>query len=376
MSLHPTTAFLCSCAAVIAFSVASAAAQPSFGLTREVYPGIAGNLVSDLTGHASFPNSPTTEEVLTNNADCPVNVLDTYGQRLRGLITPPTTGAYTFWISSDDNSQLFLSTDTNAANKQLVARVNSNTSYKQWTKETNQQSAPVSLVAGQQYYFEALHKEGTGGDHLSVRWQLPSGVWEVPTDTNAPIPAARFIPVGVVLPAYTQQPTNVTVVEGNQTTFSVRITHSFSATFQWQRFGTNLSGATSSNLVLNPVTLADNGGVYRCVAVNFAGVTNSADALLTVVPDTAPPTIVAVGNLGDSDVLTVVFSEPVEAATAATVGNYTISGGALVLSATLGVDARTVVLVTTPLAPNVSYTLTVNNVRDRALVPNTRWCRT
>ena len=91
----------------------------------------------------------------------------------------------------------------------------------------------------------------------------------------------------------------------------------------------------------------------------------------TVVPDSAPPTIAAVGNLGDNDVVTVVFSEPVEAATAAVVGNYALNGGASVLTATLGVDARTVVLTTSPLAANVPYTLTVNNVRDRALVPNT-----
>ena len=34
-------------------------------------------------------------------------------------------------------------------------------------------SAPVNLVAGQQYYIEAFAKEGTGGDNLSVAWSGP-----------------------------------------------------------------------------------------------------------------------------------------------------------------------------------------------------------
>src|SRR6185503_17933150 len=69
--------------------------------------------------------------------------------------------------------------------------------------------------------------------------------------------------------------------------------------------------------------------------------------------------------------LTIVFSEPVEVASAANSVNYTINNGVAVLGATLGVDTRTIVLTTTPMAPNVTYTLTVNNVRDRANVPNT-----
>ena len=47
-------------------------------------------------------------------------------------------------------------------------------------KFPTQQSVSIALIEGETYYIEALHKEDTGGDHLSVRWQLPSSVIEEP----------------------------------------------------------------------------------------------------------------------------------------------------------------------------------------------------
>ena len=31
-----------------------------------------------------------------------------------------------------------------------------------------------TLTAGQQYYLQALHKEGSGGDHLAIAWTTPT----------------------------------------------------------------------------------------------------------------------------------------------------------------------------------------------------------
>ena len=48
-------------------------------------------------------------------------------------------------------------------------------------------SAPVNLVAGQQYYIEAFSKEGTGGDNLSVAWSGPGIARQViPGDALTP----------------------------------------------------------------------------------------------------------------------------------------------------------------------------------------------
>ena len=87
---------------------------------------------------------------------------------MRGYIHPPSNGSYTFWISSDDASELWLSTDEDPVNKVLIAFESDWSSARVWQLGDNEESAPITLVGGQKYYIEALHKEGTGGDNLAV----------------------------------------------------------------------------------------------------------------------------------------------------------------------------------------------------------------
>src|SRR5438105_787502 len=155
------------------------AVAQSNGVFRELYLNIPGVAVADLTSAAKFPNSPDLEGVLTNGFEAPVDVTgDNYGQRLRALVIPPLTGSYTFYISSDDASILYLSTDETPANKTQIASVATWTGSRVWqeTRDNNaavQKSAPQTLTAGTRYYIEALMKEGTGGDNLAVTWQKP-----------------------------------------------------------------------------------------------------------------------------------------------------------------------------------------------------------
>jgi hypothetical protein len=66
------------------------------------------------------------------------------------------------------------------------------------------------------------------------------------------------------------------------------------------------------------------------------------------------------------------FSEPVEKASAETIANYSMNNGIKVTGAAfITSDPRYLTLATSPLTSGVTYTLTVNNVRDRALKPNT-----
>src|SRR6185436_10609390 len=44
------------------------------------------------------------------------------------------------------------------------------TDYEEWDRFASQRSTERSLVAGTKYYLEVLHKEGGGGDHVSVGW--------------------------------------------------------------------------------------------------------------------------------------------------------------------------------------------------------------
>jgi len=93
-----------------------------------------------------------------------------YGQWIRGWLIAPQTGAYTFHIASDDHGEFWLSTDAIRANRQLRAFVSSFTNFREWNKFASQQSAPVTLQKDSAYYFEIFHREGGGGDHLSVGW--------------------------------------------------------------------------------------------------------------------------------------------------------------------------------------------------------------
>ncbi|HDS84919.1 MAG TPA: hypothetical protein ENN97_06990 [Phycisphaerales bacterium] len=145
------------------------------GILREAWRNISGNRVSALTGNARYPNSPDVVEMI-NSFEGPINWADNYGTRIHGFLVPPTTGQYTFWIASDDNSELWLSPTTSPSNAIRIAHVTGDpawTDHRQWDKYDSQQSNTYSLQAGRAYYIRALHKEGGGGDHVSVAWSGP-----------------------------------------------------------------------------------------------------------------------------------------------------------------------------------------------------------
>jgi len=258
------------------------------GILREVWQGIAGGTVADLTNSPAFPDSPTSTNLVADFFEAPVNAMDNYGQRMHGYLAPPVSGDYTFWIASDDGGELWLSTDESPANRRLIAWVASWTDSRQWTKEANQQSAPVRLQAGQYYYVAALQKEGGGGDNLAVRWLRPDGADE------GPIPARYLWPYGIALspPVISQQPTNTSVMEGQTAVFRVQLSNPQMVHYQWQRNETNLPGATAQVLEYGPARLTDHLARFRVVATNSQGSVTSAVAVLSVTPDTVPPALV------------------------------------------------------------------------------------
>ncbi|WP_247235810.1 PA14 domain-containing protein [Telluribacter sp. SYSU D00476] len=161
--------------------------------TRKRWTGIGGTSISDLANQTnSFTKAPNTTSNLTE-LRTETNWGDAYGQQIQGYITAPQTGSYTFWISSDDNSELWLSTSEDPAGMQRIARVTGWTDPLQWNRESNQKSATINLTACQRYYFEIRHKEGEGGDNLAVGWSKPG------QSTSAP---AEIVP-GSVLSPYT-----------------------------------------------------------------------------------------------------------------------------------------------------------------------------
>lgn len=166
-------------------------------ITREWWTGISGSAVSDLTGDADYPGNPSGTNEPTS-LEIPSTFGDNYGTRVHGYLVPPVTGNYTFWVASDDRSELWLSTDHDPANAVRIARVSQAPGYtgvREWNKFAEQQSVVISLQAGAIYYIRALHKEGGGGDHMSVAWQGPGiaqavidGQYLVPFQSLSPVP--------------------------------------------------------------------------------------------------------------------------------------------------------------------------------------------
>ena len=104
-------------------------------------------------------NTPPTSTSLLTRFESPVNQGDNFGERVQGYICAPETGTYTFWISSDQITNLYMSTDENPANKVEIAYVVFRTNLYEWTKYAKQKSAPINLIAGKKYYIEVLHRE-------------------------------------------------------------------------------------------------------------------------------------------------------------------------------------------------------------------------
>jgi PKD repeat protein/glucose/arabinose dehydrogenase len=142
-------------------------------IRREYWGGITGANVSDLINSPNFPDNPTMVTFPTS-FQVPPSANNNFGTRMRGYIIAPTTGNYVFTATSDDASAVYLSPNADPQYKQLICSVPEWTEENEFNKYPSQVSAPIHLVAGRYYYVEMLQKEGSGGDHLALRWQTPT----------------------------------------------------------------------------------------------------------------------------------------------------------------------------------------------------------
>lgn len=148
-------------------------------ITREEWDNTSGNDVANIPLQAT--PSKTSQLTLLEG---PLNSGSNYGDRIRGYIYPPVSGAYTFWMAADDAAELWLSTNDKPEGKIKIASLLSWTNSRQWNKFPSQRSVPLNLQGGQKYYIEVLHKQGGGGGNLSIQWQLPDGTLESPVPGN------------------------------------------------------------------------------------------------------------------------------------------------------------------------------------------------
>lgn len=136
------------------------------------FDGIGGTLVSDLTATTQFPDNPDVIAELTE-LRVPGSRADNYGSLVRGFITPPVDGDYRFFVSGDDETELWLSTSDQPEDARTIASVPRYASPGFYEKYSSQTSGLIQLSATNSYYFEIRHKEGSGGDHFEVAWEGP-----------------------------------------------------------------------------------------------------------------------------------------------------------------------------------------------------------
>ena len=329
-------------------------------MQRQLYFNITGTTVATLTNNASFPNSPGQVDFPPSMGWPVENIADNYGGRMFGYLIPPFTGQYYFAVESDDNSQLYLSTNDNSANKVLLSQ---ETSY--GGSFDSHASVAVTLTAGQRYYIEGLMKEGGGSDYFYAAWKTPTNlVWTV-------IPGqflGNYVLGTNASVAISQQPTNTGVLAGQSATFTVTVTGSSSVTtnvsYQWQLNGFDIAGANGSSYTTPPLAQTNSGAIYRAVVSVPGQAQFSSNAVLTVAADNVPPTVAQIFNIGPTNVQ-IVFSEPVEAATATNIAKYVFTNGISVAGAAFAGTNIAILLTTGPLVSGSNYSVVINGVRDQ-----------
>ena len=335
-----------------------------------------------------------------------------YMDTVEGYFTPATSGDYVFYIAGADNVWLYLSTDSDPANKR--ARL---TSFSGWTNprewlfpqspDTNNANqvqtnnlrtdrftgttwpvpdpvnggAIISLTNGGKYYMELIHadRSWSGADDMAVTFALAGQ--PDPAVGSAPLLTGSLIggyldPTGASV-NFTQQPTNVTILQGRTATFTAAATgqslYGTSVAFQWQTAAsgsstfTDIPGATTSSYTTAALGVADSGRRYKLLATVPGFTQPSSIATVTVNADTIAPKLVSVAALPSQTGATfdvgVTFDEPLDATSAGTVGNYAISAGTITGIKYFAVSPGAVLTVS-GLTAGAAYTVTVTGVAD------------
>ena len=295
-----------------AILINSTSSQLSPGFVKqEFYPGAVRTDLENpsFTTAPSFIHYPSSFETPAGQG---VN----YAERVSGLFTAAQTANYVFFVASDDDSDLFLSTDNTALNKHLIAQETLWSSSREWlssgggsvvaSKRSDKFTGTkwpggntIHLTAGTQYYLEADHHQGGGGDDLAVTFKLS-------TDTDPANGTAPRLTTGVISsPAFnnayvtvTSPPVDNMVPPGSTATFSVTAVSGYlgdtsgapgpAVSYQWQAAPggsssfTNIPNATGSSYTTPTLTVQQNGMQFQVVVTTAGNSTTSSIASLTV----------------------------------------------------------------------------------------------
>jgi signal transduction histidine kinase len=121
-----------------------------------------------------YPFRPSGWDI-RHSFEAPENWGDYHLTRMRGFLHPTTSGEYTFWIASDNSSELWLSSDADPGKIKKIASIGPGSwvDSHDWSALPSQRSEGLWLKAGEVYYIEALQEQLTLNDNLAVAWKGP-----------------------------------------------------------------------------------------------------------------------------------------------------------------------------------------------------------
>ena len=121
-----------------------------------------------------YPYQPSGWDVM-HTFEAPSNWGEYHLTRMRGYIHPPISGDYSFWIASDNSSELWLSSNEDPANIRRIAIIKSGdwVNQHEWSHYPSQHSEIIKLNANKKYYIEALSEQLVLDENLAVAWQPP-----------------------------------------------------------------------------------------------------------------------------------------------------------------------------------------------------------
>jgi len=294
-----------------------------------------GLKVEFFSGAASRPAveggnvSPASSIFVWNNWDNPGGYGGNYVDRVSGFFVAPTTDKYVFYVASDDDSDLFLSTDNTAEHKAMVAQATSWTNPDNWLgvdangvvgadsanfNFTQNQSdtfqdpvtgltpfaAGIPLTAGKMYYIEGVHYQGGGGDGFTVTYQTasmmggniaaPSAVWSAnftngtPSLLYATNGNIEYVSIPDTTPTWTLQPSNSTFTASTGGGLAAQAVSGgeFSPLYQWYSNSVPIAGATQPSYYVSLWPASANGASYAVVATAVMSGLSSTSAVAQV----------------------------------------------------------------------------------------------
>lgn len=322
--------------------------------------------------------------------------LDNYAERISCLFVPPSTGDYAFTIYSDDDADLFISTDASPANKYLIAQQSDWSAYRLWNASSQCDSAQytpdsgttvpyasgIHLIGGQQYYLEGVTHNGSGGYDFGATYRkIADGIQDDSTASLLTGSVIGFKAPTVNYIGFTQQPTNVTAPALTTVTFSalgatdsaISIGDNINTfiMYQWYKNGSKITGATGNTYTTPYLKNSDDGSSYVCAirALGVANWSNSSPAIVTVVAETNLPTVQFAtyrtnNNSGISaPVIDINFSKRMDLTALANINNYSVAGSTVTMVLINSNSLQQVELVLAE-APTLPVTVTFTGLKD------------